>query len=62
MELIAYVEPPSGTVAIRADARERVIMTNGSTILIEVPPSRVFYVMPGESTTKYSFKVLRRFR
>ena len=64
VEILVSVEPSSGTVEVRQHPQDTspVIMTDGSTTIIEAPPDRLLYVTLRPSVERLRISVLRWFR
>jgi hypothetical protein len=64
VEILVYLEPEAGTVEVRLHPEDMspLIMTNGSTTIIEVPPARLLYVTRLPVVERFRISVLRWFR
>jgi hypothetical protein len=62
VEIQSLIDPVSATIEVRSDSTVWMVMAHESTVIIDLPPSRLLYVIPDEPATTYDIRIMRRFR
>lgn len=62
IEIQSLINPVSATIEVRSDSTSWTVMAHESTVIIDLSPSRLLYVVPDAPTTTYDLRVVRRFR
>lgn len=62
VEILSLINPESATIEVRSDSTAWMVMAHESTVIIDLPPSRLLYVIPDGPATTYDIRIVRRFR